>query len=54
MKRNYRILTVLAFAAITFASLMIFAGPKRFTENLQHHRGANYCDHKDVRDSKTP
>lgn len=54
MKRNYRLLTVVAAAAITFASLMIYAGPERFTKNLQHYHGWHDCDHKEVRDSKMP
>ncbi|MBS1751666.1 MAG: hypothetical protein JST63_17330 [Bacteroidetes bacterium] len=53
MKRKYRILTVFTAAAITFASLMIFAGPQRFTENFQRHPGMQHCNHNDIQNSKT-
>lgn len=54
MKRKYRILTVMIAATVTFASLMIFAGPQRFTKNMQRHHGPHYCGHTDTQGSKTP
>lgn len=49
MKRNYRILTVVVAAAITFASLMIIAGPQRFTKNMHRH----HCEDKEAQGDKT-
>ncbi|MFT3748324.1 MAG: hypothetical protein QM768_08415 [Agriterribacter sp.] len=39
MSYRNRFLTGLAAAAITFACLMAFVGPKRFAEYRKHHFG---------------
>ncbi|MFT3949182.1 MAG: hypothetical protein QM763_19620 [Agriterribacter sp.] len=48
MNYRNRFLTGLAAAAITFASLMAFVGPKRFAEYRKHHFGyERHCGEKE-------
>ena len=48
MNYRNRFLTGLAAAAITFACLMVFVGPKRFADYKKHRFGyERHCDEKE-------